>query len=128
MITVTGHCCEVVWESAFHFHVDASSCVWKAQGTRSSAKPPWVDLGEGEGVVQSQYDYVFKTASALARIVAIDKLLVQQEEGSHLSKCPLPRGFTANPVAPRWIEHEDKPTNLPVLTEKGDEAFAIGHR
>jgi hypothetical protein len=86
-----------------------------------------VDLGEGVGVVQSQYDYVFETATALARVVDIDRLLVEQEM-SALSKCPLPRGSTPKSVAPRWIEHEDKPTDLPASTQNGDEAFVIGHR
>jgi hypothetical protein len=86
-----------------------------------------VDLGEGVGVVQSQYDYVFETATALARVVDIDRLLVEQEM-SALSKCPLPRGSTPKSVAPRWIEHEDKPKDLPASTQNGDEAFVIGHR
>ena len=78
-------------------------------------------------LVQSQYDYVFETATAVARVVDIDRLLVEKEM-SPLSKCPLPKGSTPKSVAPRWIEHEDKPKDLPARTQSGDEAFAIGHR
>jgi hypothetical protein len=126
LITVTDHCCEVVWEYAFHACVGASACVWPRTQARTQTKPPWTNVESGLAM-WSAYDYEFCTALSITRIVDIDRLLVNIDQ-SPLAKCPLPVGFLSKPVAARWVQHASKPAGLPDVTEAGENGFIIGHR
>jgi hypothetical protein len=123
VITVTEHCCEPTWEVGFHRVVCASSCMWPKNTVRTHGKPPWHNIGEGSNSTNPWpvYEYEFRTAISIARILPLDRLLVEIEPPK--SKCPLPLYFTPAITTPRWIQHADQPSGVPERVKQGDAAF-----
>jgi hypothetical protein len=148
LITVTGHCCEVVWEHGGDAYIDASAHLVPTRGQtqlvdgvrrvvriRDDAKLVWQNLEDpaDQPVWPSQHKYCFNTSIALGKLVPLHMLFVPVRHSLTNAKCPLPSGELFKACDANWCQHADKPMNLTgampsVRLLAGDPFFVIGYR
>ena len=147
LITSVTQINEVAWEHAGHAYIDASACCEQgafterrkrnADGTvvstrtRHSAKLKWRNVEDVGGMWRrwpSQHQYKFVTAVALSRLVPLHMLFVLNENSALEAKCPLPLGHVTGGCKVAWLQHANKPADLPAVLVSGDPGFVIGLR